>query len=187
LRIGRDPTRSGAAQTRSRLAACPSAHVVPASAVVPWGREDATPSGAGSTALRHEPLRLPAGLAIRLAQGLCPNLQDVLRVQLLLRRGFPAEHYPSLTSAEQPAPERRFGGSRGSTSCRLAQKGEAVLGAHGVAAPKDGRVRPPSDAGLRPDLLFYTRQGVPLHATEARGFVFDAEQDEVFVLDPVSL
>jgi hypothetical protein len=62
LRIGRDRTRSKAAQTRSRLAACPSAHVVPASAVVPWGREDATPSGVGSTALRHEPLRFPAGL-----------------------------------------------------------------------------------------------------------------------------
>jgi hypothetical protein len=50
-----------------------------------------------------------------------------------------------------------------------------MLGAHGVAAPKDGRVRPPSVAGLRPDLLLYLRQGVSLHAAEARGFVFDAE------------
>jgi hypothetical protein len=62
-----------------------------------------------------------------------------------------------------------------------------VLGADGVSTVCDRRVRPPSGAGLRPDLLFYTRQGVPLHAAEARGFVFDAEQDEVFVLDPVSL
>jgi len=60
-------------------------------------------------------------------------------------------------------------------SCRLAQRGEAVVGAHGVAAPKDGRVRPPSVADLGPDLLFYLRQGVPLHAAEARGFVFDAK------------
>ena len=72
-------------------------------------------------------------------------------------------------------------------SCRLAQREEAVLGAHGVAALQDGRVRPPSLAGFRPNLLFYLRQVVPFDAAESRGFVLDAEQDEVSVLDPVYL
>ena len=71
-------------------------------------------------------------------------------------------------------------------SCRLAQGWKVMFDAHGVAAPNDGRVRPPSVAGLRPDLLLYLCQGIPIHAAEARGFVFDAEQDDVFVLYPAS-
>ncbi len=62
-----------------------------------------------------------------------------------------------------------------------------MLGAYGVATVSDRRVRPPSVAGLRPDLLLYLRQRVSLHAADFGGFVLDAEQDEVLVLDPVSL
>lgn len=62
-----------------------------------------------------------------------------------------------------------------------------MLGTHGVAAPQDCRVRSPSVAGLRPDPLLYFRQRVSLHAADFGGFVLDAEQDEVPILDPVSL
>ena len=57
-----------------------------------------------------------------------------------------------------------------------------MLGAHGVAAPDDHRVGRPGIAGLGPDLLFNLRQTALVYTAELRGFVFDAEQDEVAVV-----
>src|SRR4028119_986403 len=67
---------------------------------------------------------------------------------------------------------------------RRAGRCESVFGAHGVPTTDDHRVCGPGIAGLGSDLLFYPRESRLVHATQSRGLVLDAEQDEapVFLL-----
>jgi hypothetical protein len=112
-------------------------------------------------------------------------LQILLDVELLLRREVSVEHDASLLLlAEQPAPEGTPGGFSGPRrfSRRRAERGEAVFGAHGVAAADDHRVCGPGIAGLALDLLFYPRESRLVHAAQSSGLVLDAEQDEAPVL-----